>query len=111
MGLTQQPTYEVDGHVVRNTERERVRALVKKEALKRCEEYVIPYMDCRKGKFVSLIWECHSELDKLNQCLHSWTTEEVMEKRLKDYVRDREEKIAKGEHLVLEETTKKKGGL
>lgn len=73
-------------HNHRHREREHVRKLLMAEARDKCHETRAAYVECAKGRTLSLPFYCREPFNAFNDCLKLYTTEEELEKRIAGYV-------------------------
>ncbi|CAA2975068.1 uncharacterized protein DDB_G0275933 [Olea europaea subsp. europaea] len=59
---------------------------MKQKALKECEHYTAKYAECAAGRTLSIVWKCREQANQLNQCLHQYTNDSVLEKMKKEYM-------------------------
>ncbi|XP_031107876.1 uncharacterized protein DDB_G0275933-like [Ipomoea triloba] len=64
---------------------EALRSKMKQKALKECDEYAAKYAECATGKTISVVWQCRKQAKELNNCLHQYTNESVLEEMKKEY--------------------------
>ncbi|KAH9540102.1 hypothetical protein CY35_15G091700 [Sphagnum magellanicum] len=64
---------------------EALRSKMKAQALKECDSMVAKFAECAKGRTLSVVWSCRAEARVLNDCLHQYTNDEVLEKFKKQY--------------------------
>lgn len=72
-------------HNHRHREREHVRKLLMAEARDKCHETRAAYVECAKGRTLSLPFYCRDVFNKFNECLGQYTTEEELNKRIASY--------------------------
>mmetsp|Transcript_11346 Transcript_11346/g.21505 ORF Transcript_11346/g.21505 Transcript_11346/m.21505 type:complete len:85 (+) Transcript_11346:215-469(+) len=65
---------------------EALRSVMKRDALKKCQDACKAYAECSHDKVFSVVWACRKEFGELNQCLKLHTTDEVLETYKKGYV-------------------------
>eukprot|EP00249_Psilotum_nudum_P000673 c12765_g1_i1 orf=304-576(+) len=65
---------------------EALRSKMKARALKECDALVAKFADCAKGRTLSVAWRCRAESRELNECLHQYTNDGVLEEFKKQYV-------------------------
>ncbi|XP_010926146.1 uncharacterized protein [Elaeis guineensis] len=74
-----------ENHVKKKVE-EALRSKMKQKALKECDHYSAKYAECAMGKTISVIWHCRKQAKELNECLHQYTNESVLEEMKKNYM-------------------------
>ncbi|KAI9085678.1 hypothetical protein K1719_032521 [Acacia pycnantha] len=74
-----------DNHVKKKVE-EALRHKMKQKALKECDHYTAKYAQCASGRSISVIWQCRKEFKELNDCLHQFTNDAVLEEMKKEYI-------------------------
>ncbi|KAL8137448.1 hypothetical protein V2J09_003449 [Rumex salicifolius] len=74
-----------ENHVKKKVE-EALRSKMKVKALKECDHYVSKYAECAYGRTLSLVWKCRGQAKELNDCLHQFTNDAVLEEMKKSYV-------------------------
>ncbi|CAM8906062.1 unnamed protein product [Rhodiola kirilowii] len=52
---------------------------MKQKALKECEMYTSKYAQCAMGRTLSVVWKCREQAAELNDCLHQFTNDSVLE--------------------------------
>mmetsp|Transcript_23411 Transcript_23411/g.62751 ORF Transcript_23411/g.62751 Transcript_23411/m.62751 type:complete len:110 (-) Transcript_23411:297-626(-) len=52
------------------------------EAMEKCNETRLAYVECARGRTLSLSWACKGFFREFNECLHQYTTEEKIERRI-----------------------------
>ncbi|KAM7524200.1 hypothetical protein LguiA_014102 [Lonicera macranthoides] len=88
MGFVQEAR---ENHVKKKVE-EALRSKMKQKALKECDLYTAKYAECAAGKTISVIWQCRKQAKELNECLHQFTNDSVLEEMKKDYMLQQEGK-------------------
>ncbi|KAJ4767323.1 hypothetical protein LUZ62_077698 [Rhynchospora pubera] len=78
-------------HVKKKVE-EALRSKMKAKALKECDQLCAKYAQCASGRTISVIWRCRKEASDLNECLHQYTNDTVLEEMKKRYVLEQETK-------------------
>lgn len=73
-----------ENHVKKKVE-EALRSKMKQKALKECDMYAAKYAECARGKTLSVVWQCRKQAKELNECLHHFTNDSVLEDMKKDY--------------------------
>ncbi|KAJ7971206.1 COX assembly mitochondrial protein [Quillaja saponaria] len=63
-----------------------LRSKMKQKALKECDHYTSKYAQCASGRTFSVVWQCRKEAKELNNCLHQYTNDAVLEEMKKDYM-------------------------
>ncbi|KAG8074325.1 hypothetical protein GUJ93_ZPchr0006g43288 [Zizania palustris] len=80
-----------ENHVKKKVE-EALRSKMKQKALKDCDFYCSKYADCARGRTFTVVWQCRKQAKELNDCLHQFTNDEVLEEMKKAYVVEQETK-------------------
>ncbi|XP_078165295.1 cytochrome c oxidase biogenesis protein Cmc1-like protein [Carex rostrata] len=78
-------------HVKKKVE-EALRSKMKAKALKECDVLCEKYAQCAYGRTISVIWRCRKEANDLNECLHQYTNDSVLEEMKKSYLLEQESK-------------------
>ncbi|KAF9663965.1 hypothetical protein SADUNF_Sadunf17G0106900 [Salix dunnii] len=73
-----------ENHVKKKVE-EALRSKMKQKALKQCEEYASKYAQCASGRTLSVVWQCRKQAKELNECLHQFTNDAVLEEMKREY--------------------------
>ncbi|CAJ2665987.1 uncharacterized protein DDB_G0275933 [Trifolium pratense] len=73
-----------ENHVKKKVE-EALRSKMKVKALKECDEYTKKYAECALGRTLSVVWKCRGQAKVLNNCLHQFTNDSVLEEMKKEY--------------------------
>ncbi|KAK2366228.1 hypothetical protein P8452_54887 [Trifolium repens] len=73
-----------ENHVKKKVE-EALRSKMKVKALKECDEYTKKYAECALGRTLSVVWQCRQQAKELNNCLHQFTNDSVLEEMKKEY--------------------------
>uniref|UniRef100_A0A7S2JPR7 COX assembly mitochondrial protein n=1 Tax=Haptolina brevifila TaxID=156173 RepID=A0A7S2JPR7_9EUKA len=63
-------------------QREAVRKIMNAEALEKCSETRAAYVECAKGRTLSLPFMCRTVFKDFNSCLSQYTTEEELDRRV-----------------------------
>ncbi|KAI5684268.1 hypothetical protein M9H77_05496 [Catharanthus roseus] len=74
-----------ENHVKKKVE-EALRSKMKQKALKECNQYTAKYAECASGRTLSVIWQCRQQAKELNECLHQFTNDSVLEEMKKAYM-------------------------
>ncbi|XP_054780132.1 uncharacterized protein LOC129287888 isoform X1 [Prosopis cineraria] len=82
MGFVQEAR---DNHVKKKVE-EALRSKMKQKALKECDHYTAKYAQCASGRTISVVWQCRKQAKELNDCLHQFTNDAVLEEMKKEYI-------------------------
>jgi len=61
----------------------------KKEALKKCEELVIQFVECTRPRWISSTWACRLQLHDMNECVKNNNTKEDLDHMKLLYVREK----------------------
>ncbi|CAH1413530.1 unnamed protein product [Lactuca virosa] len=81
MGFVQEAR---ENHVKKKVE-EALRSKMKAKALKECDYYTAKYAECASGRTFSVVWACRKQAKELNNCLHEFTNDNVLEQMKKEY--------------------------
>ncbi|KAJ7554350.1 hypothetical protein O6H91_06G136200 [Diphasiastrum complanatum] len=65
---------------------EALRSKMKARALKECDHVVSKFAECAKGRTFSVVWTCRFHSKELNECLHKFTNDDVLEEYKKQYI-------------------------
>ncbi|KAF8718857.1 hypothetical protein HU200_025165 [Digitaria exilis] len=68
---------------------------MKQKALKECDFYCSKYAECARGRTFSVVWQCRKQAKELNECLHQFTNDSVLEEMKKAYMVEQESKEMK----------------
>ncbi|KAK6927967.1 Cytochrome c oxidase biogenesis protein Cmc1-like [Dillenia turbinata] len=63
---------------------------MKQKALKECDHYASRYAECATGRTFSVVWKCRGQAKELNNCLHQFTNDAVLEEMKKEYTLQQE---------------------
>ncbi|KAH9610560.1 hypothetical protein KSS87_003346 [Heliosperma pusillum] len=74
-----------ENHVKKKVE-EALRSKMKAKALKECDVLTAKYAECASGRTLSVVWKCRGQAKELNNCLHQFTNDSVLEKMKNEYV-------------------------
>ncbi|XWS30694.1 hypothetical protein CRYUN_Cryun23aG0009100 [Craigia yunnanensis] len=74
-----------ENHVKKKVE-EALRSKMKQKALKECDQYTTKYAQCAAGKTISIVWQCRKQAKELNDCLHQYTNDAVLEEMKREYM-------------------------
>ncbi|XP_075498483.1 uncharacterized protein LOC142536925 [Primulina tabacum] len=80
-----------ENHVKKKVE-EALRSKMKQKALKECYRYTEKYAECAAGRTLSVVWKCRKQANELNECLHQYTNDSVLEQMKKEYTLQQEAK-------------------
>ncbi|TVU47674.1 hypothetical protein EJB05_07280 [Eragrostis curvula] len=80
-----------ENHVKKKVE-EALRSKMKQKALKECDFYCSKYAECARGRTFSVVWHCRKQAKELNECLHQYTNDAVLEEMKKAYMVEQESK-------------------
>ncbi|RLN19981.1 hypothetical protein C2845_PM02G31190 [Panicum miliaceum] len=83
-----------ENHVKKKVE-EALRSKMKQKALKECDFYCSKYAECARGRTFSVVWQCRKQAKELNECLHQFTNDSVLEEMKKAYMVEQETKEMK----------------
>lgn len=78
-----------ENHLKKKVE-EALRSKMKARALKECDHYVALFSECAQGRTFSVVWSCREQAKKMNECLHQYTNDQVLEEYKKNYVAEQE---------------------
>ncbi|VFQ70247.1 unnamed protein product [Cuscuta campestris] len=78
-----------ENHVKKKVE-EALRSKMKQRALKECDKCAAKYAECATGKTISVVWKCRKQAKELNNCLHQFTNDTVLEEMKKEYTLQQE---------------------
>jgi COX assembly protein 1 len=70
---------------VRNREREHVRKMMAADARDKCDEPRAAYVECARGRTISLPFMCRSLFKELNACVSQYTSDAEFERRLQEF--------------------------
>ncbi|XP_077240006.1 cytochrome c oxidase biogenesis protein Cmc1-like protein [Tasmannia lanceolata] len=73
---------------------EALRSKMKQKALKECDRYTSKYAECAVGRTISVVWQCRKQAKELNDCLHQYTNDSILEEMKKSYMIEQENKGA-----------------
>ena len=73
------------GSSVRHRERDHVRKVMAAEARDKCHEARAAYVECARGRTITLPFMCRSLFQELNTCVSQYTTDEEFERRLNEF--------------------------
>ncbi|GAY43930.1 hypothetical protein CUMW_078360 [Citrus unshiu] len=82
-----------ENHVKKKVE-EALRSKMKQKALKECDQYTSKYAQCASGRTFSVVWKCREQAKELNNCLHQYTNDTVLEEMKKEYMLQQDGKEA-----------------
>ncbi|XP_062216156.1 uncharacterized protein LOC133916488 [Phragmites australis] len=80
-----------ENHVKKKVE-EALRSKMKQKALQECDFYCSKYAECARGRTFSVVWQCRKQAKELNNCLHQYTNDAVLEEMKKAYMVEQENK-------------------
>ncbi|KAK9924736.1 hypothetical protein M0R45_033089 [Rubus argutus] len=80
-----------ENHVKKKVE-EALRSKMKQKAMKECKDYASKYAECSTGRTISVVWQCRQEAKELNNCLHQFTNDDVLEEMKRQYMLQQQEK-------------------
>ncbi|KAG5227151.1 Cytochrome oxidase biogenesis protein [Salix suchowensis] len=49
------------------------------------EGYASKYAQCASGRTLSVVWQCRKQAKELNECLHQYTNDAVLEEMKREY--------------------------
>ncbi|BBH00114.1 Cytochrome c oxidase biogenesis protein Cmc1-like protein [Prunus dulcis] len=85
-----------ENHVKKKVE-EALRSKMKQKALQECKDLASKYAECSYGRTISVVWQCRQQAKELNECLHQFTNDDVLEEMKRDYMLQQDGKVsAKG---------------
>eukprot|EP00262_Sarcandra_glabra_P002588 TRINITY_DN1297_c0_g1_i1.p1 TRINITY_DN1297_c0_g1~~TRINITY_DN1297_c0_g1_i1.p1 ORF type:complete len:106 (-),score=19.70 TRINITY_DN1297_c0_g1_i1:54-371(-) len=76
---------------------EALRSKMKQKALKECDYYTSKYAECAVGRTLSVVWQCRKLAKELNECLHQFTNDSVLEEMKKNYMAEQDGNGAENE--------------
>ncbi|XP_044505109.1 uncharacterized protein DDB_G0275933-like [Mangifera indica] len=82
-----------ENHVKKKVE-EALRSKMKQKALKECDRFTSKYAECAAGKMISIVWQCRKQAKELNNCLHQYTNDTVLEEMKREYMLQQDGKEA-----------------
>lgn len=65
---------------------EALRSKMKEKALKECQAVAKQFADCATGRVLSVVWACRSQAKQLNECLHQYTNDSVLDQYKREYL-------------------------
>ncbi|GJP36244.1 hypothetical protein CLOM_g20777 [Closterium sp. NIES-68] len=65
---------------------EALRTRMKERALKECHKEIEAYAECVRGRVFSIVWACRAHSNDLNNCLHQYTNDAVLDQYKRDYM-------------------------
>eukprot|EP00250_Pteridium_aquilinum_P026820 c33647_g1_i1 orf=81-350(+) len=71
---------------------EALRSKMKAKALRECDALAAKYAECTSGRTLSVVWTCRPQFKLLNECLHQYTNDDVLEEYKKKYALEQESK-------------------
>ncbi|GAB4827845.1 hypothetical protein Ancab_034729 [Ancistrocladus abbreviatus] len=80
-----------ENHVKKKVE-EALRSKMKQKALKECDHYTSKYAECAYGRTMSVVWRCRQQAKELNDCLHQYTNDAVLEEMKRVFTLEQEGK-------------------
>ncbi|XP_002516747.2 uncharacterized protein DDB_G0275933 [Ricinus communis] len=80
-----------ENHVKKKVE-EALRSKMKQKALKECGELTSKYAQCASGRTLSVVWQCRKQAKELNNCLHQFTNDAVLEEMKREYILQQDDK-------------------
>ncbi|PIN02004.1 hypothetical protein CDL12_25490 [Handroanthus impetiginosus] len=80
-----------ENHIKKKVE-EALRSKMKQKALKECDHYAAKYAECAAGRTLSIVLKCRKQAKELNQCLHLYTNDAILEQMKKEYMLQQEGK-------------------
>ncbi|KAI8534380.1 hypothetical protein RHMOL_Rhmol10G0085300 [Rhododendron molle] len=89
MGFVQEAR---ENHVKKKVE-EALRSKMKQKALKECDQFTIKYAECASGRTLSVVWQCRKQAKALNECLHQYTNDSILEEMKKGYMLEQDKKV------------------
>ncbi|XP_074580452.1 uncharacterized protein LOC141842332 [Curcuma longa] len=72
---------------------EALRSKMKQKALKECDHLCAKYAECAAGRTFSIVWHCRKAAKELNECLHQYTNDTILEEMKKSYILEQESKV------------------
>ncbi|XP_023549716.1 uncharacterized protein DDB_G0275933 [Cucurbita pepo subsp. pepo] len=73
-----------ENHVKKKVE-EALRSKMKQKAMKECDHYASKYAECAYGRTLSVVFKCRDQAKELNNCLHQYTNDTVLEEMKREY--------------------------
>ena len=70
---------------LRHRERDHVRKQMLADARDKCHETRAAYVECAKGRTISLPFACRSVFNSFNTCLQQYTSDAELERRLAEF--------------------------
>ncbi|XP_008230425.1 PREDICTED: uncharacterized protein LOC103329706 [Prunus mume] len=52
------------------------------------------YAECSYGRTISVVWQCRQQAKELNECLHQFTNDDVLEEMKRDYMLQQDGKVS-----------------
>ncbi|CAI7852905.1 unnamed protein product, partial [Closterium sp. NIES-53] len=74
-----------------------LRSKMKERALKECAREIEAYADCVRGRVFSIVWACRAHATELNQCLHQYTNDAVLDQYKRDYMAQQQQLLQEQE--------------
>lgn len=65
---------------------------LRKDAFKMCDEWVKPYVECAKGRSVSIVWACRQEKKDMQACIEDKMGEPYAGKKRERYLARKKER-------------------
>ncbi|GAA0176136.1 hypothetical protein LIER_29185 [Lithospermum erythrorhizon] len=59
---------------------------MKAKAMTECSNYAEKFATCASGRTITVVWQCRKQAKELNNCLHQFTNDSVLEELKKDYM-------------------------
>ncbi|XP_057962300.1 uncharacterized protein LOC131153842 isoform X5 [Malania oleifera] len=84
-----------ENHVKKKVE-EALRSKMKQKALKECDQFTAKYAECAAGRTLSVVWRCRKQAKQLNDCLHLFTNDGVLEEMKREYMLEQDVKASAG---------------
>ncbi|CAN6708327.1 unnamed protein product [Malus baccata var. baccata] len=81
-----------ENHVKKKVE-EALRSKMKHKALQECKDLASKYAECSYGRTISVVWQCRQQAKELNECLHQFTNDEVLEEMKRAYMLQQDGKV------------------
>ncbi|CAB4274442.1 uncharacterized protein Pyn_27807 [Prunus yedoensis var. nudiflora] len=82
-----------ENHVKKKVE-EALRSKMKQKALQECKDLASKYAECSYGRTISVVWQCRQQAKELNECLHQFTNDDVLEEMKRDYMLQQDGKVS-----------------
>mmetsp|Transcript_6329 Transcript_6329/g.12614 ORF Transcript_6329/g.12614 Transcript_6329/m.12614 type:complete len:94 (+) Transcript_6329:196-477(+) len=74
--------------ILRRWDEEVVRTKVSKNARKKCDPAIREFIECAKGRTVSIAWKCREQRDVMNECMKLYTTPQHFREMRREHAKD-----------------------